>query len=286
MSRLTLFVVLSILINVGSLVAYLRNQSDAQPAAVTAPAPATVESTTPLPLDQPIWNALQPEPSTKALPSASFIAQLRSAGFPTDIIRVIVRQQIEDHYAPREAAIAAAHDTTNYWETKYGTNASYRESGPERIAVRLEKNALMRQLLGDDAETPRERARRARDYGNIPIETVDRLTTLRTEFDHLEIELRERAQGTMLPSDPPSSLPQNSPPTNCTPATPPTTSATSFGGSNRANPSSSTSTSPNSNLINNFPELPMPPRRPKNARRGTPPASPPKLSSKPTSPPH
>ena len=202
MPRLTRLLSISILLNLGAAIAYLRTETKIPGAPGATPPPNLAPAPEAPPTDEQIWTNLQSTTSISAsLPSADFVARLRAAGFPIDVIRVIVRQQIEDHYAPREAAIAAAHATTNYWETEFGTNAGYRESGPERIAVRLEKNAIMRQLLGDDAETPRERTRRTRDFGAIPIEKVDQFVTLRTEYDHLEIELRRRAQGVTLPAD-------------------------------------------------------------------------------------
>lgn len=204
MSRLTLILLLSGLINVATAFVYLRPRSPAPPAptapVATPAAPASVEPAD-LPLDASTWAALQASPAAVAGPTATLVDHLRAAGFPLDVIRAIVRQQLDDEFAPREAAVAAAHATTHYWERDFHSTAGYRNSGPERVALRLEKDARLRELLGDDAETPRERARRERDYGNIPLDQVEKLVTLRTDYDHREIELRNRAQGILFPSD-------------------------------------------------------------------------------------
>ncbi len=206
MSRLTLLLLLSGSINVFALIAWTVRSAPVAPP-TTTDAPTTSPAVDPNNVAAPpaTWADLSPADSAKlatpALPDAAFVARLRAAGFSTDVIRAILRQQVDDHFAEREAAIRAAHPPAPYWDRRYGTNTTHRDSGPERIALRNEKRALLRALLGDAAETPDEKARRQRDYGSIPVEKVEQLIQLNTDYDDLHNDLRNQFRGLVLPSD-------------------------------------------------------------------------------------
>jgi hypothetical protein len=158
---------------------------DSRGSALSAPAPAASS----LPL---------PAPGER--PDAAFVARLRAEGFPTDVIRAIVRRQVDEHFAGREAAIRAAYPDPPYWSSRQTMDVR-RASGPARVALRQQKNGLLRALLGADAESPEERAARERNYGSIPIDKVEDLVALDSEFAALTQEWRESTRGAQLPGD-------------------------------------------------------------------------------------
>jgi len=178
----------SLLLNAALAVVLLRPTDpapppSAAPAPASAPAPATPEA----PLAG-AWGRIE----TREFPD--LVARLRAEGFPPEVIRAILLSQIGESFAARRQALEA------------GANRPYWMDPGNRGAINLEwlkqsreQMALLRQLLGADAETsdPMRDLYQNRSFSFLAPEKAVDLRQLLREFDERRTELFASSPGMM-----------------------------------------------------------------------------------------
>jgi hypothetical protein len=178
----------SLLLNAVLAVVLLRPTDDAAPpSAAHDPAPVPANATAEAPLAG-AWGRIE----TKEFPD--LVARLRAEGFPPEIVRAILISQIGESFAARRQALEA------------GVNRPYWMDPGNRSAINLEwlklsreQTALLRQLLGADAETsdPMRDLYQNRNFSFLTAEKAVDLRQLLREFDERRTELFASSPGMM-----------------------------------------------------------------------------------------
>lgn len=130
------------------------------------------------------------------------VGELRAAGLPAHLLRVIVSTEIYHRMAPRRSALLAETPVGNYWET-----GRYSILDPKlNIALRRlhrEHQEQLRQLLGPDATAPDELTRESqrRRYGPLSSDDIDELEQISADYEDLRMETQMTTNGVYLPED-------------------------------------------------------------------------------------
>lgn len=193
MNARTLLLGLSLLANVGLLAKFAWSPAS------SSLAPANVGSTNNTAVPSTQSPRLQIPASLAGLdPSAigTYVAELRAAGFPAHLVRALVNAEINERFKAREEAIKSKNKSVSYWESDdyYERNKDTLENRLARLDLRREKDALRKQLLGEDPPKPD-------DTNPIPLAKRETLRRLTEDYDAMIQQAQADARGFTLASD-------------------------------------------------------------------------------------
>lgn len=126
----------------------------------------------------------------------TFVANLRAAGLPERMVRILINAEINDRFRAREEAARPKRPKRDYWEqgSSYYTDPTTLEQRLAQLDLRREKEALRRQLLG---EPPRD----ADDDHPIPAEKRDLIRQVSEDYDTMISQIQRETRGMPLASD-------------------------------------------------------------------------------------
>ena len=135
------------------------------------------------------WELLHPDDP------AALVARLRAAGFPPDMVAVVVRELVEERFAARRRAITAAHEKP-FWQAR---TESISDPGAQEALTALdrEQNELMKQLLGanDSATDEDHRAVMLHFFGrDFAPEKLARIQAIQDSSTEAMAQLTAQAQ--------------------------------------------------------------------------------------------
>lgn len=172
---------------------FKRNFHTASESAFSKPI-APVASTAFAP--RPLWMALQ----TDDLPS--LVARLRAAGFPPNVIREILRTQVNARYNSRLAALMEPDPNTPYWRATPSFFGGDSKRNEEINQLQRERAKALRDLLTDDFfATGDVTAAQRRQFGNLPRTKIDALQRLEDDYTEMTSQIRSGMNGITLPED-------------------------------------------------------------------------------------
>lgn len=209
MKALVSIVALSVAVNAGLVVAFVKQPTLAPPslrsffefgsgeaapakaATKTAPAKSEAERTA------DFWLRLQ------SADMPTLVAQLRAAGFPPAFIRALAEAELLRRFAPRMDEIRRALAATPYWRTdsNYFNNSKIYEQINQFYR---DRSKALRELLGQDAMAyagmdPTEAQRRA--YGNLAPAKIALVQQVADDYNEMLGQVRSATQGIVLPED-------------------------------------------------------------------------------------
>lgn len=132
-------------------------------------------------------------PTREELPG--LIARLRAAGYPPSVIRTLVSMMVSNLFSERRRALDPATEPSPYWK---GSSRSFIASPPVSNDVRVarrelsrEQQALMKELLGPDAEDPNgpQAFLRERQFGTMSDEKFSQLQQILSDYSDLRQDL-------------------------------------------------------------------------------------------------
>lgn len=141
-----------------------------------------------------IWTALQQDDL------AGYVANLRAAGFPDEIVRTLVWRRINDQFAAEEAQLRPSPSDWKYW-----TNTSPfqldQEQQKARAALARQKTALAEALLGPAPPNEIQLIQQAHRYGELSPEKIAAIELINRDYNELRRTVNEAAKGFNLPED-------------------------------------------------------------------------------------
>jgi hypothetical protein len=128
-------------------------------------------------------------------------ARLQAEGFPPSLQRAILAALIAEKFAARHKELAQLVSTQPWWYQLNGSPIGSKIIALRQQINREEKDAL-EQLLGADAGvTDYQRARRPRQYGDLPAGKMNEIERLNADYAELMQEVRNASQNILLPED-------------------------------------------------------------------------------------
>ncbi|HWA08718.1 MAG TPA: hypothetical protein VG838_04540 [Opitutaceae bacterium] len=127
----------------------------------------------------------------------SIIARLRAAGFPPDVLRVVINQRFKE----RQQALLLPQVSQPYWKNGVTKQADIKMTD-ELQQLERERSDTMKRLLGDEAMDDETRASFAQVYGNLPIDKIKGVSSIMNDYWAKITQARETAGGAFNPSDP------------------------------------------------------------------------------------
>lgn len=121
------------------------------------------------------------------------VADLRSAGYPPEVVRAVVTQLLKERFAAREPNAGQP-----YWKHNNQTP----EAVAKQAAVNQERRALFEALLGPDARPSAllDAETRLRRYGPMSAEKVDLLAKIETDYSEMSAEAWAKRRGNIASS--------------------------------------------------------------------------------------
>lgn len=145
-------------------------------------------------LDSKTWSNLQ-NADLKVLAE-----KLRAAGFPASTIRAIVAAQINERYSAQRKALLAGQPEEPYWQ-----RSNYSFDPKVMSALRdlgKQQSAEIKSLMGPDAANDDERKYWfRRQYGDLPVDKIEQVQAIVSDYGDLRNEVYSKANGVMLPED-------------------------------------------------------------------------------------
>lgn len=190
----SLLVVVSFALNiffVGAL--FTRREPPASPSARPDERPAVAAPSGPV-VNGQVWAQLK---SAEGLPA--MVKRLRDAGFPPDLVRVIMAAQLRESYAARLRALDPGAESRPFWK---GVTADPRVMQAQNALYR-EQRKLLRELLGPDAE-PAENVNaifQGRRMDSVPADKVDDVRRLLRELEEARSDAYSGSTGGLISTD-------------------------------------------------------------------------------------
>ncbi|HUR59353.1 MAG TPA: hypothetical protein VM029_16680, partial [Opitutaceae bacterium] len=105
-----------------------------------------------------------------------------------------------DLFAAKRAALLAQHPRPPFWS---GGNSYDPEFWKAMRAMQREQNDLLKQILGPVAlfATEEMLGNYRRQYGDLPMEKIERLVQLRMDYSEMQSAIYNEANGSLLPED-------------------------------------------------------------------------------------
>ncbi|MEW6302483.1 MAG: hypothetical protein AB1705_03375 [Verrucomicrobiota bacterium] len=199
---------LSVILNV-LLVAVVAQNARQRPPAPEPPQTAAASSK---PRPRP---SARPEPAPTVAPSERFdwsrvesedyrqyIANLRAIGCPEETIRDLIVADVNKLYARKIAALATAAREFKFWQTGVSRSKTLAENRRQLSVLSKEKWALLRELLGVDAESEFRKNNPGADYlteeltlGFLPESKRARVREILERYQEMESEAQQRLSG-------------------------------------------------------------------------------------------
>lgn len=178
--------------------ASLAAKSGAASTTAAADAPAAAAAKSKAEVDQLTKvRALLQTSDVKAL-----IAQLRAAGFSSDLIRAIVAGKVNDQFSARRKALIAGQEEIPFWKTQQRMYMDPKTMSAIREISREQTN-LMKELLGPDGMPGNDemQAYQRRQFGNLSREKLEQLQSISGDYNDLRSQIYAAANGVWLPED-------------------------------------------------------------------------------------
>lgn len=200
MKPLSLAILVSAAVNIGLLVALLQGRTtrpvryDEQGPGLSAPASQAVGETAAAPL----WRQLNADAQPITL-----IARLKRAGFPPAVVRQVAIAVVSAHFDAERDRIDAASLNTPFWK-KWPETYLDPKVGPQLRRLAREQEAMLKQVLGEDAAvvTEEQRAWAEQRYGNLDLEKRRRVEALEREYQEKNMQwMSGGAVKAFLPAD-------------------------------------------------------------------------------------
>lgn len=142
---------------------------------------------------------------TSLTDNTAYVAQLRAEGFPSEVIRALVRNRIHARYAPRLRELQKKIPQKPYWQTSfagYDPDADLALRAAQR-ALWMEIEDTLKSLLGTDTErmSPYQRDRQARTYGSLPAAKITELQAIQRDYGEMRTQLNAETKGVLLAAD-------------------------------------------------------------------------------------
>ena len=129
------------------------------------------------------------------------MARLRAAGFPPNVIRRIISEQLIEALAARYADLLKQQFDRPFWKD-LGVTALDDKSMAALRAAGKEYRDTLKSLVGDDPDADGQAsAAQKRRYGDLPKATVEQLQAIESDYGELSMQVRNGAHGLMLPED-------------------------------------------------------------------------------------
>lgn len=166
----------------------------------TPSGPAAKSAAAPLDADHPdpeTWSNLA------TTDQAALVARLRAEGFPASVQRAILAALITERFADRHKALADLIASQAWWRGNLFGGPEGAKILAERQKLQRDEKEALEQLLGPDTGlTDYARARQSRSYGaELPPAKMSELDRIAADYDQLTSEVRNGAQGILLPED-------------------------------------------------------------------------------------
>jgi hypothetical protein len=141
------------------------------------------------------WTALKGENIN------SLIARLRAAGFPSNVVRAIVKAQMDEQILPRRKALVAEMGPRPFWSAHYG--GFDRKTMTGLVAISRDETKSINDLLGPDdgVNIFLGVATRAESTAGLSKEKYDRIQAINSDFADMQNNIYGSANGVMLPED-------------------------------------------------------------------------------------
>lgn len=141
------------------------------------------------------WSAL------KADDLKSLVARLRAAGFPPNVIRAIVKAQLDERYSGLRKSVVAQLGPRPFWNAHYGNFDTRTAMGLGAISRQESKE--MKDLLGpdDNSNNPLGVSYTQDTTVGLSREKYDRVQAILSDFTDMKGGLFAGANGVMLPED-------------------------------------------------------------------------------------
>ena len=139
----------------------------------------------PAALSPKTWSALQ----ANDLPG--LVARLRAAGFPPDVVRAIVGDEVQKQFLDRYRQAYEKYGSTTYWKKQELSRDT------DLRAISREVNAMMKDLLGSDPVSESNQVFNEvmrRQYGNLSPEKVDKLQAINSDYSDLNNQITHGRQ--------------------------------------------------------------------------------------------
>jgi hypothetical protein len=125
--------------------------------------------------------------------------RMSAAGFPPDIVRAILRAQVNESFAPRRKALEEARSEIPFWKDSYGDPKLQAAS----LELYREQEKILKDLLGRDGR--RENAAQVailhRRFGNLSDEKVDQIVAIADDYQQRRSTIYENSRGALSPAD-------------------------------------------------------------------------------------
>ena len=154
----------------------------------TAARPASTQANNPPPADT--WEHIQ------SGDMSAYTGNLRAAGLPDRLVRLIINAEINERFKAREEAARPKRAPRKYWENfdNYYNDPTTLDQRLAQLDLRREKAALRKELLGEDPPKPD-------DDNPIPSAKRDQLRQITEDYDTMISQIERESRGIQLPSD-------------------------------------------------------------------------------------
>lgn len=144
----------------------------------------------------PAWSTLHSDDP------ATFIAQLRAAGFPASLIRAIVTADVSSRYDARMRAILDPDPDAPFWRMRSTMFGSGDKRLEEMRVVQQERARALRDLFKDDFFATQEvTLAQKRQYGPLTRAQIDALQRIEEDYADMTSSVRAGTQGIILAED-------------------------------------------------------------------------------------
>jgi hypothetical protein len=132
-------------------------------------------------------------PATTEADMHRVVADLRAAGYPSDVVRAVVNHLLKKHFADREPEAGQP-----FWKR----NAQTPEAVAAKTALSNERRALFEALLGPDARPSAtlDPDTRARQYGSLSDDKIDAIAKIERDYGEMSAEAWAKRRGNVLTS--------------------------------------------------------------------------------------
>lgn len=169
-------------------------RTPAHPAASRTSTPSTRASSPPA----LSWSALATDDLTV------FVARLRAAGFPPELVRAMIMAALDARFSPRIRELVSAAENVPFWQSDGSTVFANPQSRAELDQLRRDRFKLLRELLGSDmfaSAGSDPTAEQRRQYGNLNGAKIDLLERINADYAEMSAQIRAAMQDIVLPED-------------------------------------------------------------------------------------
>jgi len=132
---------------------------------------------------------------------ATLVARLRAAGFPPNVIRRIVSDQLGLEYTKRYGDLLKQLFDRPFWKDSSGGAFDPKIMTAMRAATK-EYTDTLKSLVGEDPSADKSASTsQKRRYGDLPSAKIEQLQAIESDYSELAMQVRNDARGMMLPED-------------------------------------------------------------------------------------